>query len=220
MGKSDQLFNKKKARDTASLKRRHAKRAQYEMVLIVCEGAKSEPNYLRALIDNLQLNTANIKVLKNTAGSSPRTIVDFALKEYRQEKGYDRVYCVFDKDQHTTYFEALDIINRANIGKGHRILATTSVPCFEFWILLHYKYTTKPFAVPHGSICAKVISDLKAYMPGYQKGDNDTYNATKDLIATAIENAKKVARHCEIAGTDMPSTQMYELVEYLQNLKN
>lgn len=103
--------------------------------------------------------------------------------------------------------------------KGHRILAITSVPCFEFWILLHFIYTTKPFAAAHGSICATVISDLKTHMPGYEKGAFDTYNATKDLLGAAIINAKKVAKHCEDAATDMPSTQMYELVEYLQNLK-
>jgi hypothetical protein len=74
MGKRDQLFNKRKAKEVASLKRRQAKRAPYERVLIVCEGAKTEPNYLSALIDDLQLNTANVKVLKNTAGSSPRNI--------------------------------------------------------------------------------------------------------------------------------------------------
>lgn len=219
MGKSDQLFNKKKAREVASLKRRRAKRSQYDMVLIVCEGAKTEPNYLRALINDLQLNTANIKVVKNTAGSSPRTIVDFALKEYKQVKGYDRVYCVFDKDQHTNYDEALDVIKNAGMAKGHSILAITSVPCFEFWILLHFIYTTKPFAAGHGSICATVISDLKTHMPGYEKGDVDSYNATKDRLEAAITNAKKVAKHCGDAATDMPSTKMHELVEYLQNLR-
>jgi hypothetical protein len=64
------------------------------MVLIVCEGERTEPNYFRAMVDDLQLNTANIVVAKNTAGSSPKTIVEFALKEYGKEKEYDRIYCI------------------------------------------------------------------------------------------------------------------------------
>jgi len=77
---SDDLHHKRKARNARSFKRKRAKRAPYDMVLIVCEGEKTEPNYFRALVDDLQLNTANIVIAKNIAGSSPRTIVDFAFQ--------------------------------------------------------------------------------------------------------------------------------------------
>lgn len=215
----DRLFHKRKARDAASLRRKQAKRAPYDMVLLVFEGEKTEPNYFRALIDDLQLSTANIIIAQNSAGSSPRTVVDFALREYKKSKEYDRVYCVFDKDRHTTYYAALDIIRGARMGKGHSIHATTSVPCFEFWLLLHFVYTTKQFDSGHGSICANVISDLKTYMPDYEKGTTNTYQATKDMLVSAIANGKKVARYCAAGGTDMPSTKIHELIEYLKNLK-
>ena len=112
MGKSDQLFHKRKARKVASHKRKQARKSPYDMVLIVCEGKKTEPDYFRALIDDLQLNTANIKIAKNTDGSSPRNVVNFAIREYKKDKEYDHVYCVFDKDQHSSYAESLDIIRR------------------------------------------------------------------------------------------------------------
>ena len=99
------------------------------------------------------------------------------------------------------------------------IFAITSIPCFEFWILLHFEYTIKQYDIGTGSICANVIADLKAYMPRYSKGDEDIYQATKDQLETAITNSKKVVRHCETGGTDMPSTKVHELVEYLKNLK-
>lgn len=217
---NDQLFRKRKARTTASLNRKKAKRSPYDMVLIVCEGEKTEPNYLSALIDDLQLNTANIMIVKNTAGSSPRTVVDFAVKEYQKNKEFDRVYSVFDKDRHPSYDNALDKIKRARLGKGHLLLATTSVPCFEFWLLLHFTYTTKQFDTAPGSICANVISDLKFYLPDYTKGYVDTYQATKDRLEVAIANCKRVEKHCEAADTDMPSTNVYDLVEYLRNLKH
>ena len=218
---SDDFHHKRKARDVRSFRRKLARRAQYDMVLIVCEGEKPEPNYFRALIDDLQLNTANIRIAKNTAGSSPRNVVDTARKEYKKEKDYDAVYCVFDKDQHPSYTEALDIIRRekARGKRGCPIYAITSIPCFEFWILLHFTYTTKGFDTGHGSICANVISDLKGYIPGYGKGDTVTYQATRERISSAISNAKKVEHHCQSGSTDTPSTDIYKLVEYLQHLK-
>lgn len=35
----------------------------------------------------------------------------------------------------------------------------------------------------------------------------------------AIENSKRVEAHCKSAETDMPSTKIHEIVEYLRNLK-
>lgn len=216
---SDQFFYKRKARTTVSLRRKKARRSPYDMVLIVCEGEKTEPNYFKALIDDLQLNTANIIIANDIAGSSPRAIVDFALEEYKKNREYDRVYCVFDKDRHTTYDNALDRIKRTKLGKGHSIVAVTSVPCFEFWLLMHFTYTTKQFDTGKGSICSNVISDLKKYLPNYEKGFLDIYNSTSSEIITAIKNCKKIAKHCRNANTDMPSTKVYDLVEYLMNLK-
>lgn len=217
---NDQLYHKRKARTVCSLIRKKARRSPYDRVLIVCEGEKTEPNYFKALIDDLQLNTANIVVAKNTVGSSPHSIVDFALREYRKDKEYNRVYCVFDKDRHISYDHALDKIRRARLGKSHLLLATTSVPCFEFWLLLHFTYTSKQFDTGPGSICANVISDLKTYLPDYEKGNMDTYTATKEKLEAAIINCKKIKKHCENAATDMPSTKVHELVEYLKDLKH
>lgn len=92
---NDMIFHKRKARDARSLKRRQARRSPYDMVLIVCEGEKTEPNYFRALINDLRLNTANIRISKNTAGSSPRNVVDLAREVYKNEQDYDAVFCVF-----------------------------------------------------------------------------------------------------------------------------
>lgn len=42
---TDNLFHKKKKRKAESLRRRRAMKASYDVILIVCEGAKTEPNY-------------------------------------------------------------------------------------------------------------------------------------------------------------------------------
>ena len=199
-------------------------------MLIVCEGDKTEPDYFNALIDDLQLNTANIKIAENTDGSSPRNVVDVARKKYKEDKKagketgekFDQVYCIFDKDTHSTYREALDIIRREQQqGKrGCPIHAVTSIPCFEFWLLLHFTKTTKDFHAGRGSICANVIADLKKHIPAYEKGEmKEIYQLVKNRIPKAIAGAKQAEHHCATGGTDTPSTQVYALVEYLQHLK-
>jgi hypothetical protein len=216
---SDNLFHKRKARKIESLRRARAKRAPYDMVLIVCEGGKTEPNYFLELRDALQLNTANIEICGKECGSSPKDVVDFALQEYKANKDYDRVYCVFDKDQHQTYNEALDRVRQTNLAKGHKILAITSVPCFEFWFLLHFGYTTKGYVAGQGSICAQVIKDLKQHIPGYEKGIGGIYRQILlDKTDTAVTNAKKLSRHNTNVETDNPSTKVHQLVEYLRTL--
>jgi hypothetical protein len=188
------------------------------MVLIVCEGGKTEPNYFSELRDALRLNTANIVICGDECGSSPRDVVAFALQKYNNSKEYDRVYCVFDKDQHPTYNEALNRVRQIKLAKGHKILAITSVPCFEIWFLLHFGYSSKGYVACNGSICAQVIKDLEQYIPGYEKGIGGIYRQIQDKTDTAVTNAKRLSRHNADVETDNPSTKVHQLVEYLTAL--
>ena len=75
-------------------------REPHDRVLIVCEGKRTEPLYFREIADRYRLSTANIKVIGSGAG--PRTVVRADRKER------DRVYCVFDRDEHATFQTACD----------------------------------------------------------------------------------------------------------------
>ena len=57
---TDDLFHKRKAREAESLRRQAAKRVPYDVVLIVCEGEKTEPYYFKGLRKHLRLSNANI----------------------------------------------------------------------------------------------------------------------------------------------------------------
>lgn len=115
---------------------------------------------------------------------------------------------------------ALNAIRDTGQPEGHTLQAITSVPCFEFWLLLHFRFSTKNFDAGPGSICDRVITELKSYLSGYAKGSKGVYGRLKDTLPTAIKNAQKIANYCKSADTDHPSTQIHELVEYLQNLQN
>ena len=215
---TDNLFHKRKERKAELLRRRRATKAPYDVILIVCEGAKTEPNYFTELKNAFRLSNANVMICGR--GSDPLSVVDFAIETFRREPEFDRVYCVFDRDRHTTYSAALDKVKRTRLGKRSKIFAIPSVPCFEFWLLLHFTYTTKPFDAPFGaSICSNVIEELKKYLPGYQKGDQDIFNKIQDQLDNGITNARRVKQFHKTSGTDNPSTLVHSLVEYLRDLK-
>ena len=218
---TDNLFHKRKAIKVKDLKRRKAKRDPFAKVLIVCEG-KTELLYCNGLKDYYKLNSTNVEVCAD-GGSDPLGISKFAFMRYRQEKSagdpFDKVYCVFDKDNHKNFSQALDAIRDAN--PKNMFVAITSVPCFEFWFLLHYKYTTKPFhALSRASACDQVIDELKIYLPEYAKRADNMFPMLLDHLEFAKINATRVTRSATESGTDNPSTQVHQLVDFLQNIKN
>jgi len=218
---SDDFHHKRKAKSAQNLARQKAKRAPYARVLIVCEGSKTEPNYLREIVDCLELNTANIEV-DGDCGSSPASVVAHARQRYsehkRQGDDFDKVFCVFDKDTHHTYEQALTEVSEAK--PANKFTAIHSVPCFEYWLLLHFEFTTRPFAAAGGkSVCACVIDELHRYMPAYTKGDHGVFKELMPYTEQAITRSKNALQQARNNGTDNPTTLMHELVEYLQQLK-
>ncbi len=215
---TDNLYHKRKERKAELLRRRRAMKDPYDVILIVCEGAKTEPNYFTELKKTFRLSNANVRICGR--GSDPLSVVDFAIETFRREPEFDRVYCVFDRDRHTTYSAALDKVKRTRLGKRSKIFVIPSVPCFEFWLLLHFTYTTKPFDAPAGdSVCARVIEELKNHLSAYQKGDQDIFNKIQDMLDNAITNARSIEQYHQTSGTDNPSTLVHSMVEYLRDLK-
>ncbi len=219
---TDNLFHKRKAKTAKELQRRVAKRDAYKKILIVCEGEKTEPNYFEDARDYYRLNTVNVEV-RGDCGSDPMSIVNFAKQRFREEKDagdpFEQVYCVFDKDGHAKYAQALSTLASAT---PHGVyFAINSVPSFEYWLLLHFIYTTKPYtALPGNSSGNQVLTELKGYIPDYEKGCRTIFS---DLIGH-LEQAKRFAerslQECNRNGTDNPCTHVHKLVQVLQDLKS
>ena len=165
---SDNLFHKRKKRTAKSLSRKIARRSPYNKVLIVCEGEKTEPNYFRELVKYYKINTANVAI-DGSCNSSPKSVFERSEELWNQEnrKGdpFDRVYCVFDKDSHETYEETLRRISQKGVSNGN-FFAVTSVPCFEYWLILHFQYTTQPYSARgKSSIGNEVLKKLLRKSP-------------------------------------------------------
>lgn len=221
---SDDIFHKRKAKTERDLRRGRARRAVYQKVLIVCEGSKTEPQYFNEIKDAYEISTANIRI-SGDCGSDPLSVVDHGERLFAEEKRlhpddpYDRVYCIFDRDSHVGYQAAIEKIG--GIKPKGVFYAIPSIPSFEYWLLLHYEYTTAPFACTgNRSAGEMVITSLHRYWPEYAKTSRGTFSHLCEQLPTAKVYAAKALAEAERRGSDNPSTRVHELVEYLQNIKN
>lgn len=193
-----------------SFLRRKPSREPYDKILIVCEGEKTEPIYCKGLKNYLRLNSANVEIVGE--GATPAKIVERAKALDKWAKGmgdpFDKIFCVFDKDTHADYQRALDQCAQKNY------TAITSVPAFEYWLLLHFRYTTKPY-----DDASSVTHDLKEWMPNYHKSYPGIFDELQNKLETAKRNAEQSLNATEKAGTDNPSTKAHKLVQSLQGIK-
>ena len=210
--KSGHSSSQRRGKSDKQLQRGRGDRQPKEVILIVVEGEKTEYNYFRSLKQDLRLSTLQIEVEAAAGGKSGdcRKIVAKA-KALKERKKPDRVYCVFDGDR-PEFKEAV-----TNIEK-YKMQAVTSVPCFEFWYLLHFCYTSSPFEK-----CDRVSKRLEPYLKkegiiektGRYEKNLDLYQPLKSYQETAIQRAEKLAKTEE----ENPSTNVHDLVKYLNTQK-
>ena len=218
MGTDNVFKNRKKQRD---LKRNRQPRERAAKILIVCEGEKTEPNYFQNIVDAYKLPSAHVTI--KGLGGDPNGILKCAQERYEDEKRkgdpFDAVYCVFDKDSHPSYQATLEKIKQIKKPRD-TYFAIISVPCFEYWLLLHFKYSNRAYhASGKRSIANQVIKDLEQFIPDYSKNTKDFFKTYQDKTNYAIKNAKKAVVAAEQCGTDNPTTNVYVLVEKLMSMK-
>jgi len=97
--------------------------------LIVCEGAKTEPQYFK------KFKTTQVVIDVQNVNRNPTRLIDRATK-LRKESTYDQVWCVFDRDSWTEedFNKALSSARQADIRVAY------SNEAFELWYLLHFEY--------------------------------------------------------------------------------
>ncbi|MDF0605431.1 RloB family protein [Neisseriaceae bacterium TC5R-5] len=220
----DELHKKRKAQAN-ELKRSAARRQRYDKVLIVCEGEKTEPGYFQALIREYKIHTGDVNITGD-CGSAPESVLAHALALFDQEKSsasgpFNRVYCVIDKDGHANYQQVINRIQQAT--PANTFFIANSVPCIEYWFLLHFTNTTKP-----QQNADQVIKALNTAVRKLKTGKNFRYTKgksqqffqdyLKDRLDTAKTNASNALWAAKTRNTDNPSTRLHELVDYLANI--
>lgn len=217
------LFGSRKPRNPKADRAARPLRQPAPRILLVCEGEKTEPLYFRDMVNAWDIGN-QVKIARND-GLSPDKIVAQADELYAQAKqegdGFDDIYCVFDRDAHEHFNAAINRLHTLK-ANGRPLNAVVSVPCFEFWLLLHFGYTEKPYSsTGNKSVGNAVVSDLKK-KPGFTKYDKGMVGVFKLLapnLEQALKHAQQLAAHR--AGNDEhpnPSTQVHLLVNRLRVL--
>ncbi len=209
---------KSRKTSTSQYRRGGPIREPYDVVLIACEGQKTEPNYLRSLQVAYGLSSVNLRILPPPR-SDPMCIVEFVIEHLKDEE-INRGYCVFDRDRHANFDAAMRRIRLSPLGRSGRLIAVPSTPCFEIWVLLHYRYSTGAFTEASGeSACQRVIRELQQYFTDYAKGHREVYATLQPRMQQAIDNAMRLERHNTDTKNLNPATHMHYLVRYLTKLK-
>lgn len=219
--------NQPKVRQRKQLERKQNRRASYDRILIVSEGSKTEPQYFREIRSAYRLHTANVEVRRCETGTAPIQVVDYAhdlfvngdLHNRILPRAFEKVFAVFDRDDHPSYFDALGKAGSLN-GKLRNdsrgiveFQAIASIPSFELWLLLHFEDVNAPI---HRD---EVIIRLKRHIPDYEKGLSGTFAATERNLPDAISRAELIGQTNNEYSDPMPYTGIVELVTLMTNLR-
>jgi hypothetical protein len=211
--------NRSFKRDAHSYRRRGTQSAALgRTFLIVVEGEKTEPNYFRQLRNALRLGTAEVVVV-HPEGTDPATLVREA-KKLRDDRAraarkgdgvaYDDVWVVFDLEKPHDERRRL-AVQAMNSGAARGMQFAVSDPCFEFWILLHFTYTTRPF-----DSCDAVVREIRKAWPDHSKNAS-VPEPFDEKVSTAIRHAQQVRSHHETGGGGRnPHTDVDLLVSALK----
>ena len=212
-------MSKRKNRD---LKRQSATIDTYKGILIVCEGEQTEPLYFENLKKFEGLTSADIKVVYGKH-SDPINVINKAIDEQEKQKHYlpfDKVYCVIDGDVSAN-------LNKAKkLAKQNNIQLIISYPCIEYWYICHFDFYRSSI-VPNGNKsagnnCVSILNQYwkKVFKKDYAKNQDGLYALLLDRLEVAIKNAQNGLKQAREESELNPSTQVYELVDYLLKLRS
>lgn len=197
------------------LRRRRARLEPRPRILLVCEGTKTEPEYFSGL--RRQEEVQLVEIVIGDSGGAPKTLVERAVKlkknaakDAKRERDdnlrFDEVWCVFDVDEHPKLHDALQQ------ARDNSISVAVSNPCFELWMLLHFRDQT---AHIHRDDARHACGE---HIPSYDK--SGSYAILRNGYDEAVRRAVALdRRHAQIGeeGSN-PSTWVYRLTERLKEL--
>ena len=197
------------------LGRRAPSRDPRHRILVVCEGKKTEPLYLKAFQHHVRNRLVHVEIVGE--GGVPLTAVaraialrDAANADARSQRDdnlrFDEAWCVIDVDEHPNLEEACKEAERS------AIMVAVSNPCFELWALLHFREHVESWE-RH-----EIQKALKAFLPGYEKELD--FRKMAGGYSDAVDRARELSRIAEQLGQlrRNPSTGVYVLTERIKSV--
>lgn len=209
---------KSQRRKEPSLERPQAELLENPTILIVCEGKSTEPTYFN------QFRITSAKVKSVGEGYNTASLVNRAL-QLAQQGNYDRVWCVFDKDD----FKDEDFNSAIRKAEANNLGIAYSNQAFEYWLILHFNdhqgggmhrndYNEKingllkPYNVAYDGNASKIISeDFFELLDGV---DSKTSKKRVELAIIRAERNHDKFDHTNPAKEES-STTVFRLVKEL-----
>lgn len=163
-------------------------------IIILCEGEKTEVNYVEGLIRRFGLPKNRI-VVKHPRFCSPimlvrqaaRMLIHENLTNERGRQRFTEAWLIFDRDDHASFEEALSYSRYCP-----NIHLAVSDPCIELWFLHHRtarrrRFSRGPAGVSEPRNCLRALQEQ---VPGYKKN--------LDLIVEKLgSNGLHAAMQCD-----------------------
>lgn len=186
-------------------------------LLVVCEGRRTEPDYIRGFERHVRNATVEIEIPRDHG--DPKRLVEIAkershdardaARRYRDDfLKFDEVWCVFDRDDHERFHDAM------SMARDNGIELAISNPCVELWLLLHFRES--PGARHHRDL----TRILRKHLPRYTK------RLDFDDLVGGVSEATARARRLDDDAVEMgeagrnPTTGFYLLTDSIARTDN
>jgi RloB-like protein len=188
--------------------------------LIVTEGEVTEPVYFELLRCELDLLVVRIKVLPGDA-TDPRSVVLTAerLAKEQQRKArkgllgisepskFDHVWAVVDTDVAVRNKIWNDV---QQLATARKVKLAHSTPCFEFWLLLHFGFTTR--ALGDGAAAKTAVKHaLNRDCSTNKETAREAMSSFLSKWPGAVRRSEAVRRHHADARTPIPANPSTEV---------
>lgn len=180
--------------------------------LVLSEDSKSSKNYL----EDAKLSfRAQLKVKVAHAGvTDPIGITKAGIREARR---FDKVFCVLDRDEHHGFDDAMRLA-----APVENLFVIPSHPCFEYWLLLHFQFSRRPYArAGNKSPADCLLDDLRAIpeLRSYSKGSTEgLFAVLAGRMDDATRHAIRSLEQSREDGNPNPSTKLHELIAEIRRL--
>jgi hypothetical protein len=180
--KHDSNYSFGRPRSLDDYRRRQGRISPGKVIVIVCEGKETEPNYFGALRQKFRLSTLEIKVVSGKG--APIKVVECAVDEKRKlDETQDEVWCVLDTENPNENSTLRTAIEKARKSK---INLAISNPCFEYWYFIHFESSSRPFS--NGQ---EMKQALKGHISDYDESLN-VFLRIDSFTLVAIRNAESL----------------------------
>lgn len=224
MGRLNRGRTGKREQSRKQYSRREDTINQRLLVMIACEGERTERLYFDELFRNLKSKHTISKlscVIAPHNHTNPSGVLDDLLghvtPDGKNHEDYEEKWIVIDRDEERTNgggHTKQDFMNAIERARKYDVGIAWSNPSFEIWYLLHYEYRNS--GIDRDEVTVRLSEHLER---PYRKNDTALYSELEGKRDTAIRHANRLLKDIENMGISPadanPGTKVVVLVEKL-----